>query len=327
MLEDKIKLTDWEATNEAIEEQIARESYVQWLKENERKISSKSKKVKFTATATATTASYTLNNSNNNSSNLTNSNSPKQHWAEVTSESKQQKSPRLSPINRSPKASSSGLNNSNYNSYGNFVETGSFMNQLSNQFPPQMFGIHDFDTDGDILRQVIAQSQEEYLDSLKRKAKETHSGNKSPSNRKKDCNEQRSEDDTGCTSGSSPNKKLKINCDSESDKTIDNNKTDHKTESKNAVEKTDHKTNNEEEKIKEIANEVIVNDKNEDRGDELNEETVNRTELNKQEDKEDKREEIKEDKKEDNEVKKDKEENDVKDDKLTSDENLESSKH
>lgn len=35
MLEDKIKATDWEATNEAIEEQIARESYLQWLRDNE----------------------------------------------------------------------------------------------------------------------------------------------------------------------------------------------------------------------------------------------------------------------------------------------------
>lgn len=34
MLEDKIKTTDWEATNEAIEEQIARESYMQWCREN-----------------------------------------------------------------------------------------------------------------------------------------------------------------------------------------------------------------------------------------------------------------------------------------------------
>merc|ERR1719400_2910949 len=32
MLEDKIKATDWEATNEAIEEQVARESYLQWLR-------------------------------------------------------------------------------------------------------------------------------------------------------------------------------------------------------------------------------------------------------------------------------------------------------
>uniref|UniRef100_A0A2M3Z219 ubiquitinyl hydrolase 1 n=1 Tax=Anopheles braziliensis TaxID=58242 RepID=A0A2M3Z219_9DIPT len=42
MFEDKLKTTDWEATNEAIEEQIARESYLQWCRDNMRKSSSSS---------------------------------------------------------------------------------------------------------------------------------------------------------------------------------------------------------------------------------------------------------------------------------------------
>lgn len=37
MFEDKLKTTDWEATNEAIEEQIARESYLQWCRDKMRK--------------------------------------------------------------------------------------------------------------------------------------------------------------------------------------------------------------------------------------------------------------------------------------------------
>ncbi|XP_014675094.1 PREDICTED: LOW QUALITY PROTEIN: OTU domain-containing protein 5-like [Priapulus caudatus] len=37
MLEDKVRATDWEATNEAIEEQVARESYLQWLRDNEKR--------------------------------------------------------------------------------------------------------------------------------------------------------------------------------------------------------------------------------------------------------------------------------------------------
>lgn len=37
MLEDKIKATDWEATNEAIEDQVARESYIQYIRDSERK--------------------------------------------------------------------------------------------------------------------------------------------------------------------------------------------------------------------------------------------------------------------------------------------------
>lgn len=35
MLEDKLRATDWEATNEALEKQVAQDSYLQWVKENE----------------------------------------------------------------------------------------------------------------------------------------------------------------------------------------------------------------------------------------------------------------------------------------------------
>lgn len=41
MLEDKKKATDWEATNDAIQEQVARESYIQWLKDNEQRVRKK----------------------------------------------------------------------------------------------------------------------------------------------------------------------------------------------------------------------------------------------------------------------------------------------
>lgn len=44
MLEDKLLATDWEATNEAIEEQVARESYLEWLRENENRMHKKLKK-------------------------------------------------------------------------------------------------------------------------------------------------------------------------------------------------------------------------------------------------------------------------------------------
>jgi OTU domain-containing protein 5 len=36
MLEDKLRETDWELTQETIEEQVARESYLQWLQEQEK---------------------------------------------------------------------------------------------------------------------------------------------------------------------------------------------------------------------------------------------------------------------------------------------------
>lgn len=37
MLEDKLRATDWEATNEVIEEQVARDSYLQWLRDTEKR--------------------------------------------------------------------------------------------------------------------------------------------------------------------------------------------------------------------------------------------------------------------------------------------------
>ena len=55
MLEDKIRATDWEATNEAIEEQVARESYLQWLRDNERRAASGNSK-----SATVTSADLKL---------------------------------------------------------------------------------------------------------------------------------------------------------------------------------------------------------------------------------------------------------------------------
>lgn len=51
MFEDKLKTTDWEATNEAIEEQIARESYLQWCRDNMRNNTGKNSKSTSTITS------------------------------------------------------------------------------------------------------------------------------------------------------------------------------------------------------------------------------------------------------------------------------------
>ena len=37
MLEDKLRETDWEVTQDTIEEQVARESYLQWLRDQEKR--------------------------------------------------------------------------------------------------------------------------------------------------------------------------------------------------------------------------------------------------------------------------------------------------
>lgn len=57
MLEDKLLATDWEATNEAIEEQVARESYLEWLRENENRLHKKFKKSSSPQPTTAATCS------------------------------------------------------------------------------------------------------------------------------------------------------------------------------------------------------------------------------------------------------------------------------
>ena len=59
-------ISDWEATNEAIEEQVARESYLQWLRDNERRHAGNSKSATVTsadlrATCEATSPSRAKN--------------------------------------------------------------------------------------------------------------------------------------------------------------------------------------------------------------------------------------------------------------------------
>lgn len=56
MLEDKKRATDWEATNEAIEEQVARESYLQWLQDQEKQ----ARQVSFTSQSLVSITSQSL---------------------------------------------------------------------------------------------------------------------------------------------------------------------------------------------------------------------------------------------------------------------------
>ena len=60
MLKDKIRATDWEATNEEIEEQIARESYMEWLQLQENQL-----RIKKKPTASATYTKYVEDENSN----------------------------------------------------------------------------------------------------------------------------------------------------------------------------------------------------------------------------------------------------------------------
>jgi OTU domain-containing protein 5 len=56
MVEDKLKTTDWEATSDIVVEQIARQSYLQYCKENMSRSSNQATKSTSTITSTATEA-------------------------------------------------------------------------------------------------------------------------------------------------------------------------------------------------------------------------------------------------------------------------------
>lgn len=193
MLEDKLRATDWEATNEAIEEQVARESYLQWMRENEIRARKKTRTASATSSATISCAPESVGGGGSSPIPSAGRISPRNRAITPTC------SPRIEALHAeeknctsdyigSPKAGCSGTTmhkqgNSRQNQiqenatvtsntkFGGFslVETASFMNQL----PPSVFGLTDWE-DNDILASVLAQSQQEYLDSLKRSAKDQH---------------------------------------------------------------------------------------------------------------------------------------------------------
>jgi len=162
MMEDKIKATDWEATNEAIEEQVARESYLQWLAEQEKQ----KKNAKNPPAATVTSGQVSPRGGS----------SPRS-VAQVTT------SPRPRPVtggHSSPQAGCSsqpdggaqgrdspkpGSSRDNRREVGGFYlqQTASYLNGI----PPDFFGLDDWNEDA-VLSQVLAASQQEYIDSFKK---------------------------------------------------------------------------------------------------------------------------------------------------------------
>ncbi|XP_060230918.1 OTU domain-containing protein 5 isoform X8 [Meriones unguiculatus] len=180
MLEDKKRATDWEATNEAIEEQVARESYLQWLRDQEkqaRQVRGPSQPRKASATCSSATAAA--------SSGL-------EEW---TSRSPRQRSSASSPehpelhaelgikppspgtvlaLAKPPSPCAPGT--SSQFSAGADRSTSPLVSlypalecrALIQQMSPSAFaGLNDWDDD-EILASVLAVSQQEYLDSMKK---------------------------------------------------------------------------------------------------------------------------------------------------------------
>ncbi|XP_068104910.1 OTU domain-containing protein 5 isoform X2 [Hyperolius riggenbachi] len=135
MLEDKKRATDWEATNEAIEEQVARESYLQWLRDQEKQARQPRK-------ATATCSSATAAAS-----------SGPEEWS-----------------GRSPRQRSTAGSPEHPEIHGEqTAKPSSPGNALALVKPPSPCapGLKDWDDD-EILASVLAVSQQEYLDSVKK---------------------------------------------------------------------------------------------------------------------------------------------------------------
>jgi len=136
MLEDKIRATDWEATDEQLQEQVARESYLQWLRDQEKQMKENA------ASGVSTTTTNPL---------ACGSQSPDSARPSCS----KSKSPMRVPVNDSgDTASASVAGSSRYH------------------------GKKHWDDDDDLLKQVLAISQQEYFDSMKNPRQDDYDGKK-----------------------------------------------------------------------------------------------------------------------------------------------------
>nr|KAF6294633.1 OTU deubiquitinase 5 [Pipistrellus kuhlii] len=170
MLEDKKRATDWEATNEAIEEQVARESYLQWLRDQEKQARQQPRKASATCTSATAAASSGLEEWTSRSPRQRSPEHPELH-AELG-----MKPPSPSTVlalAKPPSPCAPGT--SSQFSTGADPATSPLVSlypalecrALIQQMSPSAFGLNDWDDD-EILASVLAVSQQEYLDSMKK---------------------------------------------------------------------------------------------------------------------------------------------------------------
>jgi len=170
MIEDKIKATDWEATNEAIEEQVARDSYLQWLADQEKARG----KSRHPPAATVTSGQVSPRGASGTSSPRGGS-SPRPRTGQCSPRGSgspkagcsSQPDGRDSPKPGSSRSHPVPQSQHHQPDHGlgpgfHLRETASYLNGL----PPDLFGLEEWGEDA-VLSQVLAASQQEYLDSLK----------------------------------------------------------------------------------------------------------------------------------------------------------------
>lgn len=168
MMEDKIKATDWEATNEAIEEQVARESYLAWLAEQEKQ----KKNAKNPPAATVTSGQVSPRGSSSPRS-ATHTSSPRPRALSGGHTSPQagcSSQPDGAQGRDSPKPGGSREQRREVGGF-HLQQTASFLNGL----PQDFFGLDEWNEDA-VLSQVLAASQQEYINSFKEKEGESSQG-------------------------------------------------------------------------------------------------------------------------------------------------------
>ncbi|XP_074873561.1 LOW QUALITY PROTEIN: OTU domain-containing protein 5 [Carettochelys insculpta] len=187
MLEDKKRATDWEATNEAIEEQVARESYLQWLRDQEKRARQPRKASATCSSATAAAASGLEDWSSRSPRQRSSASSPEHpdlHGEIITIKPP---SPGVAAALAPPKppspcapgtssqlAAGGGRATPPLVSLYPALECRALMQQMS----PTAFGLNDWEED-EILASVLAASQEEYLETMKKGSLHRDSADKS----------------------------------------------------------------------------------------------------------------------------------------------------
>ncbi|XP_076863314.1 OTU domain-containing protein 5b [Brachyhypopomus gauderio] len=178
MLEDKKRATDWEATNEAIEEQVARESYLQWLQDQEKQGRQPRKASATCSSATAATSSGLEDWSCRSPRQRSSASSPEPPGVATLEAPAKPPSPAGATLMlpKPPSPCAPGPSSQMF-----VAQARSAPSSLVSLYPslgyrtimqemsPTAFGLTDWEDD-EILASVLAVSQQEYLDSMKNNA-------------------------------------------------------------------------------------------------------------------------------------------------------------
>ncbi|KAG5282068.1 hypothetical protein AALO_G00051880 [Alosa alosa] len=176
MLEDKKRATDWEATNEAIEEQVARESYLQWLRDQEKQARQPRKASATCSSATAAASSGLEEWSARSPRQRSSAPSPENPDPLHSDTAAKPPSPAGAALAISKPPSPCAPGPSNQACVGPDRPTSSSLVSLypalgyraiMQEMSPTAFGLTDWEDD-EILASVLAVSQQEYLDSMKK---------------------------------------------------------------------------------------------------------------------------------------------------------------